>query len=83
MLSLRYVLVVPNFSRLSEKVKNELVCVNVEQLWLKELQKFNKKSKKYRNSKYIAFWTIKSKDFLTDLKVWNSVGKSINNTFFE
>ena len=32
MLSLRYVLVVPNFSRLSEKVKNELVCVNVEQL---------------------------------------------------
>lgn len=83
MLSLGYVLVVLNFSRFAEKVKNELVCVNVEQLWLKVLQKFNKKSKEYRNSKYIAFWTIKSKDFLTDLKVWNSVGKSINNTFFE
>ena len=55
MLSLGYLLVVPNFSRFVEKVKNELVCVNVEQLWLKELQKFNKKSKEYRNSKYIAF----------------------------
>ena len=83
MLSLGYVLVVLNFSRFAEKVKNELVCVNVEQLWLKVLQKFNKKSKEYRNSKYIAFWTIKSKDFLTDLKVWNSVGKCLNDTFFE
>ena len=83
MLSLRYVLVVPNFSRLSEKVKNELVCVNVEQLWLKELQKFNKKSKKYRNSKYIAFWTIKSKDFLYRLKGLKFSRQSLIDTFFE
>ena len=32
MLSLGYVLVVLNFSRFAEKVKNELECVNVEQL---------------------------------------------------
>ena len=45
MLSLGYVLVEPNFSRLAEKVKNELEGVNVEQLWLKERQKFEKNSK--------------------------------------
>ena len=67
MLSLGYVLVESNFSRLAEKVKNEQECVNVEQLWLKERDKFEKNSKEQWNSKYITFWTVKSNQVICDV----------------